>query len=298
MGQRIIDKPIVSKPSPTDHVVGVSGGKVVRIPVSSIGSGGGGGVETVEVVFSQLQKWTKVGDRYTYTMSEQNYQFVSVDMIDYLDMWGIEYQDDKKYFCCNELFDLSYCEALAIAQLGYVRATDMIGNKNLFVRTTIGLLQPELIFNQFAHSNSQVEIINLNEYGSSAQSVCPFLMNEGATADNMFYGCSHLSRVLGTIQFEDVTTAINAFYKCRCLEEIQIAEVNCDLNFSACSVLSFDSLSFIADNSSPSHPITIKVPQKHFDAMSGIGDEFLDYEVAMWVALKEQAENNNISFSV
>lgn len=144
---------------------------------------------------------------------------------------------------------------------------------------------------------SDIEVLSLtNPDGGSGNVI------RVSDAANAFNRCSSLVRIADALDADNKTTNVftNAFYGCSALREVRIAHLNSSIDFSSCPLITYDSLKFIVDNSSPSRTITITVHPTTWKYMSDpVADipEEVGGTYAQWRTMKSSAMGKRISFA-
>lgn len=190
----------------------------------------------------------------------------------FVDLWtqcyDCQYDAAKgdKPFTCNGL-DLSYEDAIKVYNAPRLTYNNVAGFVNLTrnVRTIIlgssssGGALPSFVS---AFRTSSLEVIRVSSDTSNAYI---------DTAQNAFYGCSSLKRILGTMSFTyGKGDTSNAFKGCVKLTDVSIHRLKQSIAFSDSPLLSLSSLQFLVTNAANTSAITVTV---HPDAYARITDE-------------------------
>lgn len=144
---------------------------------------------------------------------------------------------------------------------------------------------------------SDIEVLSLTNPDGGSGGV--LLVSD---AGNAFSMCSALVRIADCLDVDNRATNVfaNAFSGCSALRELRIRNLNSSADFSACPLITYDSLKFIVDNSSPSQNVTITVHSTTWTYMSD-PDADIPEEVggtfSQWYSMKSRAMGKRISFA-
>jgi len=144
---------------------------------------------------------------------------------------------------------------------------------------------------------SDIEVLSLTNPDGGSGSVIRI-----SDASNAFNGCSSLVRIADCLDANNSTTNMfaNAFNRCVALREVSIMNLNSSLDFSSCPLITYDSIKFIVDNSTPSQDITITVHSTTWTYMSdpaAVIPEEIGGTYAQWRTMKSTAVRKRISFA-
>lgn len=144
---------------------------------------------------------------------------------------------------------------------------------------------------------SDIEVLSLTNPDRGSGGV--LLVSDAGSA---FFMCSALVRIDDCLDADNMATNVfaNAFNGCSALREVRIAHLNSSIDFSSCPLITYDSLKFIVDNSSPSQNITITVHSITWTYMSDPGadiPEEVGGTFSQWRSMKSIAMGKRISFA-
>ena len=135
----------------------------------------------------------------------------------------------------------SGCSALETATIGSMpKATDVSSIFNAcqsLTTATIGGTPKVTTTKQMFYNCYLMKSVSLDLSGG-----------EITSADYMFSGCSMLANVTGVIDLSRATVTNYMFGSCSSLEEVRIKGLKVDLDLSACSNLSLESVKYLVDN--------------------------------------------------
>lgn len=144
---------------------------------------------------------------------------------------------------------------------------------------------------------SDIEVLSLTNPDGGSGGV--LLVSD---AGNAFSNCSALVRIADCLDVDNRATNVfaSAFNGCSALREVRIRNLNSSADFSACPLITYDSLKFIVDNSSPSQNVTITVHSTTWTYMSDPGadiPEEIGGTFSQWRSMKSSAMGKRISFA-
>lgn len=150
----------------------------------------------------------------------------------------------------------------------------------------------QLNWNQTFHSCSSLEAV------SSFYNITP------GSAQNMFYNCQKLKKVLSYISLLNCASTVDMFYHCYALEYVVLTTINCNISLADSPLWNFESVQKTVERRAAyqTKPITITVNPAVYAKLTGdttnaAAAALTDEEAAAWQGLVTAAAAKNISFA-
>lgn len=139
---------------------------------------------------------------------------------------------------------------------------------------------------------------------SSLEAVSSFGYIDASRAQNMFYNCQKLKKVLSYISLENCASTVDMFYHCYALEYVVFDTINCNISLADSPLWNFESVQKTIQRraSYQTKPITITVNPAVYAKLTGdttnaAAAALTDEEAAAWQGLVTAAAAKNISFA-
>lgn len=139
---------------------------------------------------------------------------------------------------------------------------------------------------------------------SSLEAVSSFGYINASRAQNMFYNCQKLKKVLSYISLENCASTVDMFYHCYALEYVVFDTINCNISLADSPLWNFESVQKTIQRraSYQTKPITITVNPAVYAKLTGdttnaAAAALTDEEAAAWQGLVTAAAAKNISFA-
>lgn len=205
---------------------------------------------------------------------------------------GAVYNEDTGFYELNGLTDITEAQMRTIYDAYFpnypgdataLYATTQI-RTNLPTKTNVGGWISTLTVSYLFAACSRLEVAVMGTSASLGYMQVVYCAG-------MFYNCSKLSKVLGVINMQIMSsTTENMFRGCSALEEVNIKYLQVNISFAQSPLLSLASLQYLITNAANTAAITVTV---HADVYAKIQDE----TNAEWHALIASAQEKNITFA-
>lgn len=196
------------------------------------------------------------------------------------------YNPETDLFELNEIYDISYEEALVIYSLGHI---DVEGSMSRYSHYTDGprtYLPPRLI------SGNNTTIVSIFAYNKNLQKVriAPDSGRRVSYVNMAFLDCPKLTHIFGVMELYQCANYNMMFYDCKKLEYVRLKMLSLNIDFQYSPKLSFDSFQYMIENASNTKSIIITV---HPDVFAKLTDE----SNTEWHQLLINATEKNIQFA-
>lgn len=238
--------------------------------------------------------------------SDSKWAAPSEDFIALCESYGAVYNHKTGFFELNGLVDITEEQMRDIVVAGPLELPYPQGyggniRTNLLSKTITNVgcandRKPNLA--HIFRSNREIEVIRIGIDGYSRYPIVAESIYLFAT------GCLKLKKILGVISLRALSNYAgnrDAFTNCPLLEEVKLAELKIDYNFSTNPLLSLASFRYMVDNAINTSAITLTVHADTYAKLTGdttnaAAAALTPEELAQWQQLMTDATAKNISF--
>ena len=120
-----------------------------------------------------------------------------------------------------------------------------------------------------------------------------------STCDNMFAGCINLSRILGVLFGDNMTSVGYMFGRCQSLSDLRLKKLNINISFQYSPLINYESVSYLIDNAANTSAITVTVHPTTYSYLTGTAQptEQVGGTSEQWQAIVTAASAKQITFA-
>lgn len=120
-----------------------------------------------------------------------------------------------------------------------------------------------------------------------------------SVCDNMFAGCVNLSKILGVLFGDNITSFGYMFGRCAKLCDIRFSKLSTNINFEHSPLINYESVSYLIDNAANTSAITVTVHPTTYSYLTGTAQptEQVGGTSEQWQAIVTAASAKQITFA-